>query len=25
MTVEDGMKCVISAGVITPNWTPPAK
>jgi len=23
MTVEDGMKCVISAGVITPNWTPP--
>jgi len=25
MTVEDGMKCVISAGVITPNWTPPAQ
>jgi len=24
MTVEDGMKCVISAGVITPDWTPPA-
>ncbi|MDQ6971222.1 MAG: DUF502 domain-containing protein [Mariprofundaceae bacterium] len=24
MSVEDGMKCVISAGVITPNWTPPA-
>ena len=23
MSVEDGMKCVISAGVITPNWTPP--
>jgi len=25
MSVEDGMKCVISAGVITPNWTPPGK
>jgi uncharacterized membrane protein len=25
MTVEDGMKCVISAGVITPGWTPPAQ
>lgn len=24
MSVEDGMKCVISAGVITPAWTPPA-
>jgi len=23
MSVEDGMKCVISAGVITPKWTPP--
>ncbi len=23
MTVEDGMKCVISAGVITPGWSPP--
>ena len=25
MTVEDGMKCVISAGVITPSWTPAAQ
>jgi len=25
MSVEDGMKCVISAGVITPTWTPPAQ
>lgn len=25
MSVEDGMKCVISAGVITPNWTPTVK
>ncbi len=24
MSVEDGMKCVISAGVITPDWQPPA-
>lgn len=25
MTIEDGMKCVISAGVITPGWSPPAE
>jgi len=25
MSVEDGMKSVISAGVITPDWTPPAQ
>jgi len=25
MSVEDGMKCVISAGVITPDWTPPSQ
>ncbi|MDQ6987431.1 MAG: DUF502 domain-containing protein [Mariprofundaceae bacterium] len=25
MSVEDGMKCVISAGVITPDWKPSAK
>lgn len=24
MSVEDGMKCVISAGVISPEWTAPA-
>jgi len=25
MSVEDGMKAVISAGVITPNWKPPVE
>ncbi|MDX8391728.1 MAG: DUF502 domain-containing protein [Mariprofundaceae bacterium] len=25
MSVEDGMKCVISAGVITPDWKPPVQ